>query len=140
MPLNARLTKFISISRNGDTVGYATDFEISINKEVIDITTLSAQGWKEKLVDMKEWKVSVNGLVTYGTPDANEIGSEDLLASIIDDDTPATLLISSGISGDSTKTGDAFLVSYAETGTVNDKMTFSAEFEGTGALDDAPVV
>ena len=140
MALTARLTKSISISSGGDVIGFATDFEISINKEVIDVTTLSASGWKEKLVDLKDWKVSVSGLVTYGTPGANEIGSEDLLASILDSDVAVTLLITSGVAGDSQKTGSAFLTAYNESGSVGDKITFSAEFEGTGELLDTAVV
>lgn len=126
----------MSVSFDGDTIGYCTDFELQVNKEPIDITTLSATKWKEFLVDLCEWKVSGSGLVTYGTPGASEIGSEGVLTSLLDTDTAATLIMTSGESGDQYISGSAFLVSFSKAAQVGDKQTFNFEFQGTGELTD----
>jgi len=140
MALEPKLSKQLTLSIDGDVIGFATDFDLEVNKEVIDITTLSAAGWKEFLVDLKEWKISYSGLVTRGTPGTNEIGSEGLLSSFIGSDAAVAIILKTSTTGDQYVTGNAFILSHKESGKVNDKMTFSGELQGTGALTLANVV
>lgn len=67
MATTPKLSKEFSLIFDGTAIAKATDFSLTINKENIDITTLDSAGWKEKLVDLKEWAVSFSGLVVRGS-------------------------------------------------------------------------
>jgi predicted secreted protein len=117
-----------------NTVGFATDFNLEINKETIDVTTLASAGWKQYLVDLKEWKVSFSGLVTRGTPAANEVGYEALITSLLGTDTPVISILKTSTTNDQYTIGQAYLVSLKQSGQVGDKITFSGELQGHGIL------
>ena len=57
------LSKEFAIIYGGEVIAYATDFSLERNKEIIEILRLGSN-WKEKLADLKDWKVSFNALVT----------------------------------------------------------------------------
>lgn len=59
------LSKEFAIIYGGEVIAYATDFTLERNKEIIEILRLG-DDWKHKLVDLKDFKVSFNGLVTRG--------------------------------------------------------------------------
>ena len=117
-----------------ETLGFATDFDFEVNKETIDITHLSSSGWKEFLVDLKEWKVSFSGLVTRGVPGAGEISFDELMTSIIGTDTPLISVIKTTTSGDQYFIGEAYLISMKDSGSVGDKITYSGELQGSGVI------
>lgn len=60
------LSKNFSVIIGGEVVAFATDFSLEINKETIDVTVLRDDGWKQFLVDLKDWSVSFSGLITRG--------------------------------------------------------------------------
>jgi len=134
MALSAVLAKEMIVYIGTDVVAFTTDFDFEVNKETVDITTLSSAGWKAFLVDLKEWKVSSSGLFTRGTEGANETGSEELLASLIGSDATLTVSVKTGVTGDQYITGSAYLISFKESGSVGDKITYSIELQGTGAF------
>ena len=139
MALTPKLSKEMSISYGGDVIALTTDFDLEINKESIDVTTLDSAGWREKLVDLKDWKISFSGLQGKGTVGAGEAGWDELLTSLKGTDTPVQVIMSSTDTGDWIETGNAFLVSLKMSGSVGDKITFSGELEGTGALTTSQV-
>lgn len=116
------------------TLGFATDFDFEINKQTIDVTTLSSAGWKAFMVDLKEWKVSFSGLITRGVPGATEICAADLLTSIIGVDTPLIAAIKTATSGDQYFVGEAFLTSFKNSGSVGDKIKYSGDLQGSGPI------
>jgi hypothetical protein len=65
MALTVQLSKEFAIMYGGNVILYATDFSLEINKETIDITKLG-DSWKNKVVDLKGFTVSFNGIVTRG--------------------------------------------------------------------------
>jgi predicted secreted protein len=134
MALSAVLSKDMLISIGSNVIGFATDFDFEVNKQTIDITKLSSAGWKEFLVDLKEWKVSTSGMFTRGTPGANETGSPAMLASLIGSDAVVTISIKTAVTGDQYVTGSAYITSFKNSGSVGDKIKFSADFQGTGAF------
>jgi len=69
MATTPKLSTELLIQFYGTTIAKATDFSVSVNKEVIDVSTLDSAGWKEKLVDNKDWNISFSGLVTRGAKD-----------------------------------------------------------------------
>jgi len=128
------LSKEMTLSYDSKVIALCTDFTLEINKEEIDITSLNSDGWKEKKVDLKEWSVSFNGLVTRGT-DATYSVYDDLLADILDTDTAITVAMAD-TDGSATisLSGSAFLTSLQTGVKVGDKVTFSGKLSGTGAL------
>ncbi len=66
MSTNPILSKEFAIMYGGEVIAWTTDFSLEINKETVDITVLASDGWKDKLVDLKEFSVSFNGLVSRG--------------------------------------------------------------------------
>lgn len=128
------LGKSMTLSYNAKVIARCTDFSLEINKEAVDITTLMSAGWKEKLVDLKEWSISFNALVTRGA-DATYTVFDELLAGILTNDTAVTVVIDdTDGSGTITLTGSAFLTSLSTSIAVGDKVTYSGTLEGTGAL------
>jgi predicted secreted protein len=134
MALTAVLAKELILYIGTDVLAQATDFDLEVNKETVDITTLDAAGWKKFLVDLKEWKVSVSALFLRGTEGASETANEEVLSSLINSDAAISLAIKSATVGDQYVTGSAFLTSYKMSGSVGDKVTWSSDFQGTGAL------
>lgn len=66
MSTNPILSKEFAIIFGGEVIAHAVDFSLEINKETIDVTVLASNGWKEKIVDLREFGVSFNGLITRG--------------------------------------------------------------------------
>jgi len=134
MALTPVLSKEFFVKIGTTSIIGTTDFDFEINKETIDVTTLDPDGWKAYLVDLKSWKVSCSGLHDRGTPSGTESNSDSILNSLITVDTPVTIIVNTTITADKYITGSAFITSFKESGKVGDKVTFSAEFTGTGAL------
>lgn len=134
MAITPILSKAMTLSIGGKVIARCTDFTLEINKEVIEITSLSSQGWKEKLVDLKEWKVSFNALVTRGA-DATYSVYDEMLSNIVSSDDALTVAMAdTGVGGTIGLSGSAFLTALSTGVQVGDKMTYNGSLEGTGAL------
>ena len=134
MALSALLAKAMALYIGTDKLALVTDFDLEVNKETIDITTLDAAGWKQFLVDLKEWKISFSAIFTNGTEGANETGNEEILYSLVNSDSTLTAVLKTAVTGDQYVSGSAFLTSFKQSGGVGDKITWSGELQGTGAL------
>lgn len=134
MATSVKLTKEFLVKFGNKVIARCTDFTFEVNKQTIDITSLDSQGWKELMVDMKEWKVTFNALVTRGNPGVNGVDYDALLNDIKTSTAPSAVAIATAITGDKFESGDAFLVTLNATGSVGDKVTYSGSFEGTGPL------
>ena len=141
-----RLAKEFVIKVNGMIIARATDFSLSLDRQVVDVTSFDSAGWVEKISDNKDWNLSFSGLVTrtYGNGDGGTgIGTGtfnnlfDLWVSASGD-----YPVSVGVGDSSTATsasgnwfgGKGLLVSLNPQGSVGDKMTYSGTVEGAGAL------
>ena len=129
---NELLSKTASITYGGVAIAKLTGWSLEINKETVDITNLDSAGWKEFLVDLKDWSISFDGIVTRtGTGDY-----EELLADMIATDTAVAITIAD-TAASTTISGNGFITSLPITGAVGDKQTFSGSIQGTGALSIA---
>lgn len=70
MATSVKLSKEFLIYYNGQAIARATDFDFEVNKQTVDITTLDSDGWRELMVDTKEWRVNFNALITRNNPAA----------------------------------------------------------------------
>lgn len=134
MATDAILGKEMTLSYASKIIARCTDFTLEVSKEPIDITTLQSAGWKEKKVDLKDWTVSFNALVTRGA-DGTYTVYDELLDDLLTNDTAVTVVVAD-TDGSATisLSGSAFLVSLSTSVTVGDKVTYSGSLEGTGAL------
>ena len=124
----------MTILYDASLIAYAQDFDFTVNREVIDITTLSSGYWKEHMVNMKDWSISFNGLVTSTDASDVSIGYDGLLYDIKNQSSSITVGIKPNASGNKYETGKAFLSTLSMSGTVDGAVTFSGEVVGTADL------
>lgn len=126
------------VKHAGNTIAKATGFGIEINKETIQVTTLSDGDWQRVIGGGKNFSITTDGLVARGAT-AGISEYSDLLQSLVDTDTPLDLILSSNTEGDKYYKGKTVLSSLSQSGSVNEVITFSATFSGSGTLNQRVV-
>jgi predicted secreted protein len=132
---------FDSISGAWETVARTTSYSFEVNKETVDITSFDSNGWKEFLVDLKEFNLSGDGIVVR-TAQAGFVNYEELLTSLINSDTalavqfinPAVYTSATDGTSFAHEVVKAFLTSLPVAGSLGDKQTYSFTMSGTGAV------
>ena len=120
-----------------DIIGRATSASLSVSMETRDTTTKDSAGWQENLEGLKSWSLSGDGLVTYSI--AGDYETPDDLFTLLNNRTLVKVKFGSATSGEIDYTGDAYLVSYEQEAGVEENVTYSFSFTGTGALTQASV-
>ena len=120
-----------------DIVGRATSASLSVSMETRDTTTKDSAGWQENLEGLKNWSLSGDGLVTYSI--SGEYDTPDDLFTLLSNRTLVKVKFGSATSGEIDYTGDAYLVSYEQEAGVEENVTYSFGFTGTGVLPQASV-
>ena len=131
----------IQISEDGgttyDIIGRATSASLSVSMETRSTTTKDSAGWDENLEGLKSWSLSGDGLVTYSI--AGDYDTPDDLFTLLSNRTLVKVKFGSATSGEIDYTGDAYLVSYEQEAGVEENVTHSFGFTGTGVLTQASV-
>jgi len=131
----------IQISEDGgttyDIIGRATSASLSVSMETRDITSKDSAGWQENLEGLKSWSLSGDGLVTYSI--SGDYDTPDDLFTLLSNRTQVKVKFGSATSGEIDYTGDAYLVSYEQEAGVEENVTYSFGFTGTGVLTQASV-
>jgi TP901-1 family phage major tail protein len=131
----------IQISEDGgttyDIIGRATSASLSVSMETRDITSKDSAGWQENLEGLKSWSLSGDGLVTYSI--SGDYDTPDDLFTLLSNRTLVKVKFGSATSGEIDYTGDAYLVSYEQEAGVEENVTYSFGFTGTGVLTQASV-
>ncbi len=131
----------IQISEDGgtsyDIIGRATSASLSVSMETRDTTTKDSAGWQENLEGLKSWSLSGDGLVTYSI--TGDYETPDDLFTLLSNRTLVKVKFGSATSGEIDYTGDAYLVSYEQEAGVEENVTYSFGFTGTGVLTQASV-
>ena len=116
---------------SGSAIGGAREKSITIGGEPIDVTDDGSSGWRKLLNDdgMRTVDISLSGVTKSNVLKAAKFagGTSTVAAIVVTYPT-----------GGGSFTGDFKLVSYTETGTYNDAVTFDAEFQSTGAVTYTP--
>ena len=120
-----------------DIVGRATSASLSVSMETRDTTTKDSAGWQENLEGLKNWSLSGDGLVTYSI--SGDYDTPDDLFTLLSNRTLVKVKFGSATSGEIDYTGDAYLVSYEQEAGVEENVTYSFGFTGTGVLTQASV-
>ena len=131
----------IQISEDGgttyDIIGRATSASLSVSMETRDTTTKDSSGWQENLEGLKSWSLSGDGLVTYSI--SGDYDTPDDLFTLLANRTLIKVKFGSETTGEIDYTGDAYLVSYEQEAGVEENVTYSFGFTGTGPLTQATV-
>lgn len=120
-----------------DIIGRATSASLSVSMETRDTTTKDSAGWQENLEGLKSWSLSGDGLVTYSI--TGDYDTPDDLFTLLSNRTLVNVKFGSATSGEIDYTGDAYLVSYEQEAGVEENVTYSFSFTGTGTLTQASV-
>lgn len=112
----------------------STNNSLSINGEVIDVTTKDSAGWRELLGGLRSWSMAGEGKFD----DAAAYGFEDLFA-LIDARTPVTVRFTKDEAGETYYEGDAYVTKLEKAAPMEDAVTFSFSLEGTGPLEEGQV-
>lgn len=107
-------------------VAEIANWSLDLSADDIDITSFDSQGWRERLQGIKEWSGSFEG--NFKPDDAD--GQAALINAWISGD-PVTLELQ--VNSTVKFGGDAFVNLSIET-PVDDKVSFSCDFSGTGPL------
>ena len=114
------------VSIGANKIAEIANWSLDLGADDIDITSFDSQGWKEYLAGLKEWSGSLEG--NFMPDDTN--GQKAILQAWLNGE---ALSFSFKVSDTITFTGDAFVKPSIEV-PVDDKVTFSCDFTGTGAL------
>jgi len=120
-----------------DIIGRATSASLSVSMETRSTTTKDSAGWDENLEGLKSWSLSGDGLVTYSI--SGDYDTPDDLFTLLSNRTKVKVKFGSATSGEIDYTGDAYLVSYEQEAGVEENVSFSFGFTGTGVLTQASV-
>ena len=120
-----------------DIIGRATSASLSVSMETRSTTTKDSAGWDENLEGLKSWSLSGDGLVTYSI--SGDYDTPDDLFTLLSNRTKVKVKFGSATSGEIDYTGDAYLVSYEQEAGVEENVTYSFGFTGTGVLTQASV-
>ena len=128
-------SKSMSIVIDGSTLGCATDFSLSIQKDMIEIACLTATGAKQAVPDLYGWTVSFSGLrMQSATVDAGDLSYDVLANQLITSDASVSIYILPSVSSNFYQTGNGYLTSITMDGGVGSPITFSGEIQGDVAL------
>lgn len=115
-----------AISLGEQDLAYMNNLELNLDRSIIEVLQFGAQ-YKEKIPGIKNWTASVEGTVAFDTT-----GSQKTLVEKFESGEPVVLkvLLKSG----TFFTGNALIASLKISGTPDEALTISAEFEGSGAI------
>ncbi len=115
-----------SVNVGANKVAEISNWSLDLGSDDIDITSFDSNGWKEFLAGLKEWSGSLEG--NFKHDDTN--GQKAILAAWV---AGTALTFNLKVSDTVTFSGSAFVKPSIET-PVDDKASFSCDFQGTGAL------
>lgn len=118
------LTARILINKN--VIGYLNSVELSLEKDVAEVLQFGAE-YKEKIPTIKNWTASTDGTAAFAAGE-----SQHKLYQAFESGEKVTLQIK--LSADVYFEGSAYISSLSISGSPDDAMTISAEFEGSGGV------
>jgi predicted secreted protein len=134
-------SKLMSVVIDASTVACATDFSLSINKDLIEIACLDSAGGKESIPDLYSWSVSGSGMVfrTVGAT-AGSYSVFDMATKLLTSDASVAVKLLPDVSTNQYFSGAGYFSSLSYEGGVGAPVSFSFEITGTGTLSIATTV
>ncbi len=123
----------------GTLIAYATNATININHSTRSISNKESSGWEESMEGFRNWDVSVDAMYAWLDASGSAISGStlsELFTAYIT--TRASFTITFGVTssstGDTKYTGTVWMTSASLTAPTEDSATYSASFQGSGAL------
>lgn len=116
-----------AISVGGTPLAYMNNLELNLDRSIIEVLQFGAQ-YKEKIPGIKNWTASVEGTVAF-----EAAGSQATLVEKFEsgEEIEMQILLKPGTYFE----GNAIVASLSISGTPDEALTISAEFEGSGAVE-----
>ena len=111
---------------NNELIGYLNSVDLSLEKDVAEVLQFGAQ-YKEKLPTIKNWTASSDGTVAFA---AGESQHKLYQAYESGEYVTLTIKLDEGVYFE----GKALISSLSMSGSPDDAMSLSVEFEGSGAI------
>jgi len=129
-------SKQMSVVIDGSTLLCATDFSLSVNKDMIEIACLGSTGAKQQVPDLYGWSVSFSGMVMRtSTVTSGYASVESVMENILSTANPSVgIYILPDVSANSYWSGAGYFTSISYEGGVGSPVSFSGEITGDGAL------
>ena len=123
-------------------IAYATNATINVNHSPRSISNKESSGWEESMEGFRNWDVSVDAMYAWLDADGGAIGGltlSELFDTMINTRVKTTITfgVTTTATGDTKYTGSVWMTSASLTAPLEDSSTFSASFQGTGALSQA---
>lgn len=135
---NPLFSKSMSIVIDSSTLGCASDFSLSITKDMIEIACLSSSGAKQQVPDLYGWTVSFSGLrMKSASVDAGTMSYDTLANKMITSDASMGIWLLPDVSANKYLKGSGYLSSLTMDGGVGSAVTFSGEIIGSGPLTES---
>jgi predicted secreted protein len=132
-----------------EVIGFATSCSLSLAVDTPDASTKQSLGWAEEIGGQRSWSLTTDGLATVVPGVVATYISTTELANIAKDRTAVTVKFTTidnsagGVTpvvGDTYYSGLAFIESLDITADMENPVTYSVSFKGTGALTITPNV
>jgi predicted secreted protein len=127
----------LGIFINNSLIAYAKSCSLSLKANVMDVTSKDSLSWANNLPTTKDWTLTTEGLVAYDSA-KNMVKITDLLIA----DTKVIVKFAHNTAGVKT-TGDvywwgsAYVVGCDQNAGMDEPISFTASFQGTGILNKA---
>lgn len=125
----------IYVGSTGTVISNITKVQMSVGRDMIDVTTKDSNHWKEVLPGLKNGKFTFDGYADYA---ASGYKPSDLFTAL-DAGTSLAFILYDGVSGDKQYQASGYLNKCdIDTGT-EDAVKFSIEATVTGAMTQASI-
>lgn len=116
-----------------DVLSLVKDWDLSVNNEIIDVTTLDSAGIKKKLSGITDWKITMNALYDP-EPGAGKVNSLEVL-TMLKLGANVSIKISNGVVGDKYVFGTGIFQALNISGAKGDVVNSSYTVEGNSELE-----
>jgi predicted secreted protein len=117
----------VSIGTSKNKVAEIAEWTLNLSAEDIDVTSFDSQGWRDRLVGIREWSGSFSGNL-----DPSDTSGQSSLFTSFANGAPISLTLQ--VDDDNQFTGSAYITGLSVETPVTDKVSFSCDFVGTGEL------
>ena len=127
-----------------EVIAYATSCSLSLNIDTPDASTKQSLGWADEIGGQRSWSLTTDGLATVvpgsvatyiSTTELNNLAITRAAVTVkfttVDNSTVGGV---TPVSGDTIYSGSAFIESVDMTADMENPVTYSVSFKGTGPL------
>ena len=126
---------YVDVASTNTKIGYSTDASVSISHSPRDISSKDSNGWMEQLEGQLSFTASVSGHFAFDAA----YSALDIEAAVLNR-TTLDIVFSTEESGDTFYSGTAYVDSFEiDSSGVEDNVSYSISFTGTGALTSGTV-